>query len=51
MKNIEISNEEIFERYLSNVLDEAIEEYEEDNTTISFEEWKEEIRREYNVKF
>lgn len=46
-----ISNEEMFDRYLTNVLDEAIEEFENDSETITFEEWKEEIRREYNVEF
>lgn len=46
-----LSNEERFERYLTSILDKAIEEFEKDNTTISFEDWKEEIRRDYNVKF
>ncbi len=46
-----ITEEEAFERYLTKMLDEAIEEFQKDSTTIPFEEWQEEMRREYNVSF
>ena len=45
-----MTEEEAFERYLTKVLDEAIEEFEKDSTTIPFEEWQEEMRRKYNVE-
>lgn len=44
-----VTEEEVFERYLTKMLDEAIEEFEKDSTTISLEEWREELIREYNV--
>lgn len=45
-----ISEEEAEERYWTQILDEAIEEFEKDGRqTISFEEWIEEMRVEYNV--
>ena len=44
-----ITEEEAFERYLTKILDEAIEEFEKDSTTIPFEEWQEKMRRKYNV--
>lgn len=45
-----ITEEEAQERFLTKILDEAIEEFEKDGRqTISFEEWIEEMRIEYNV--
>lgn len=45
-----ITEEEAQERFLTKILDEAIEEFERDGReTISFEEWREEMRREFNV--
>ena len=46
-----ITEEENFERYLTKILDEAIEDFERDSTTISLDEWREELIREYNVIF
>ena len=46
-----MTEEEAFERYLTKVLDEAIEEFEKDSTTISLEEWREELIKKYNVSF
>ena len=45
-----ITEEEAQERFLTKILDEAIEEFERNGRqTISFEEWIEEMRTEYNV--
>ena len=44
-----ITQEEAFEKYLTKILDEAIEEFEKNPTTISLEEWHEHMRREYNI--
>lgn len=44
-----ITEEEAFERYLTKILDEAIIEFEKNPKTISLEEWKEHMRREYNI--
>ena len=45
-----ISEEEAQERFLTKILDEAIEEFERSGRhTISYEEWIEEMRTEYNV--
>ena len=45
-----ITDEEAQERFLTKILDEAIEDFERDGRqTISFEEWIEEMRVEYNV--
>ena len=45
-----ISEEEAQERFLTKILDEAIEEFERSGRkTISLEEWHEHMRREYNI--
>ncbi len=45
-----ISEEEAEERHWTKILDEAIEEFERDGRkTISLEEWREHIRRDYNI--
>ena len=45
-----ISEEEAQERFLTKILDEAIEEFERSGRkTISLEEWREHIRRDYNI--
>lgn len=45
-----ITEEEAEERYLTQILDEAIEEFERDGRrTTSFEDWIEEIREEFNI--
>lgn len=44
-----ITEEEALERYIIKMLEEGIEEFEKDSTTISLEEWREELIREYNV--
>ena len=45
-----ISVEEAGERYWTKILDEAIEEFERNGRkTISLEEWREHIRRDYNI--
>lgn len=45
-----ITEEEAQERFFTKILDEAIEEFERNGRqTISFEEWIEEMRTEYNV--
>ena len=45
-----ISKEELQERYLTKILDEAIEEFEKSGRhTTSFEEWIEEVREEFGI--
>ena len=45
-----ISEEEAQERFLTKILDEAIEEFEKSGRkTISLEQWRENIRRDYNI--
>ena len=45
-----ISEEEAQERFLTKILDEAIEEFERSGRkTISLEQWRENIRRDYNI--
>ena len=45
-----ITEEEAEQRYWTEILDEAIEEFERDGMkTISLEEWREHIRRDYNI--
>lgn len=45
-----ITQEEAEERYLTKILDEAIEEFERDGRrTTSFEDWIEEIKEEFNI--
>lgn len=45
-----ITEKEAQERFLSKILDEAIEEFERSGRrTISLEEWREHIRRDYNI--
>lgn len=42
--------EELEERYLTKILDDAIEEFEKSGKqTTSFEDWIEEIREEFNI--
>lgn len=38
------------EEYLTKILDEAIEEFEENPETIPFEKWQEKMREKYNIK-
>ena len=45
-----ISEEEAQERFLTKILDDAIEEFERSGRkTISLEQWRENIRRDYNI--
>ena len=45
-----ISEEEAQERFLTKILDEAIEEFERDGRrTTSFEDWIEEVREEFGI--
>lgn len=45
-----ISEEEAQERFLTKILDEAIEEFEKSGRkTISLEQWRKNIRRDYNI--
>ena len=45
-----ITEEEAEERYWTQILDETIEEFERNGRkTISLEEWREHIRRDYNI--
>ena len=45
-----ITKEEAEQRFWTAMLDEAIEEFERNGRkTISLEEWREHIRREYNI--
>lgn len=44
-----ITEEEAEERYLTKILDEAIREFEKNPKTISLEEWREHMRRDYNI--
>jgi len=45
-----ISKEEMQERYLTKILDEAIEEFEKSGRhTTSFEDWIEEVREEFGI--
>lgn len=44
-----VTEEEARERYLSKILDEAIENFEKNPVTISLEEWHEHMRREYDI--
>ena len=45
-----ITEEEAQERFLTKILDEAIEEFERSGRkTISLEQWRENIRRDYNI--
>ena len=45
-----ITEKEAEERYWTQILDETIEEFERNGRkTISLEEWREHIRRDYNI--
>lgn len=45
-----ITEEEAQERFLTKILDEAIEEFERDGRrTTSFEDWIEEVREEFGI--
>ena len=45
-----ISEEEAQERFLTKILDDAIEEFERSGRKIiSLEQWRENIRRDYNI--
>lgn len=44
-----ITNTMTEDAYMIKMLEEGIEEFEKDNTTISLEEWREELIKEYNV--
>lgn len=45
-----ITEEEAEQRYWTQILDETIEEFERNGRkTISLEEWREHIRRDYNI--
>lgn len=44
-----ITEEEAEERYWTKILDEAIEEFEKNPKTTSLEEWKKEMKEEFNV--
>lgn len=44
-----MTQEDLQERWLSKVLDEAIEEFEKNPETISLEEWHEHMRRKFNI--
>ena len=45
-----ITREEAEERFLTKILDQAIEEFEKDGRrTTSFEDWIEEIKEEFNI--
>lgn len=44
-----ITNTMTEDAYMIKMLEEGIEEFEKDNTTISLEEWREELIKEYNI--
>lgn len=44
-----ITQEEARERYFTKMLDEAIESFEKNPVTISLEEWREHMRRDFNI--
>lgn len=45
-----ITQEEVEERYLTKILDEAIEEFERNGRrTTSYEDWIKEIKEEFNI--
>ena len=52
LENEELMEEELTEEeeaYLTQILDEAIREFRKNPKTISLEEWREELIREYHV--
>lgn len=44
-----ITEEEARERYFTQVLDKAIENFQKNPVTISLEEWREHMRRNFNI--